>query len=64
MKVKEIRKKKEKELEKLLSDKRKRLQEVRFKLASGKVKDVKEAKNIRQDISRILTILKEKTYEK
>ncbi len=64
MKVKELRKKKEKELEKLLEDKRKKLQETRFRLASGRVKNVKEARNLRLEISRILTILKEKSYEK
>lgn len=64
MKISEFREKSEKELEKILSEKRKKLQEVRFNLSSGRVKNTKEARNLRKEIARILTILKEGSYEK
>ncbi len=64
MKVSEIKEKNEKELKKLLSEKRKKFQEVKFNLSSGRVKNTKEARNLRKDIARILTILKEGSHEK
>jgi len=60
MKVREIRQKSEKELQKLLQDSREKLRQLRFDLASGKVKNVREIRQIRKDIARILTILKTK----
>lgn len=63
MKVKELREKKEDELKKILSKKREKLQEIRFKLSSGRVKNVKEARDLKKDIARILTILKEGSNE-
>ncbi|MGM0439237.1 MAG: 50S ribosomal protein L29 [Patescibacteria group bacterium] len=64
MNSEELREKKEDELKKLLSQKREKLQEVKFNLSSGRVKNVKEARNIKKDIARILTILNEGSYEK
>ncbi len=64
MKVSDLRKNKKKELEKMIEDKRKKLQDVRFRLSSGRVKNVKEARDLRKDIAKILTILKEGSYEK
>ncbi len=60
----EIREKTEKELKELLKKKRKKLQEVEFNLASGRVKNTKKAQNIKKDIARILTILNEESHEK
>jgi len=60
MRIKEIRQKSEKELQKLLQDSREKLRQLRFDLASGKVKNVREIRQIRKDIARILTILKTK----
>ena len=57
MKIKDINKKSNKELIKLLNEKRERLRELRFDLASGKVKNVKEIRNTKKDIARMLTIL-------
>lgn len=59
MKVKELRKKSETELKKILQQKRGRLRTLRFDLASGKIKNVREIKETKKDIARILTILKE-----
>jgi len=59
MKAKELRKFSKKELENLLIEKRKKLQDLNFQLVSGKVKNVKEAKELKKDIARILTIIKD-----
>lgn len=59
MKAKEIRKKTKEELEKLLAEKRKKLTQLRFDLAAGKVKNVREIRETKKDIARILTILRE-----
>jgi len=45
---------------KSIKDYREKLRSLRFDLASGKVKNVREIRNIKKDIARILTILKEK----
>jgi len=58
--VEEIRKKTEKELHKILAEQRDELREVRFKVASRQLKDYKKVDKIKKNISRILTIIKEK----
>ena len=63
MKIKELRQKSEKELQKLLQELRERLRKLRFDLVSGKVKNVKEIQQTRKDIARILTILNERKKE-
>ncbi|MDD3399588.1 MAG: 50S ribosomal protein L29 [Candidatus Paceibacterota bacterium] len=60
MKPAEIRQKPKEELLKSIKDYREKLRSLRFDLASGKVKNVREIRNIKKDIARILTILKEK----
>jgi len=59
MKAKELRQKSKDELKKILIDTREKLRQLRFDLASAKVKNVKEAGKQRKKIARILTILKE-----
>ena len=59
MKVKELRKKSKDDLEKILKEEREKLRQLRFDLASGKVKNVREIGNLKKEIARILTILKE-----
>ncbi len=59
MKPKAIRKKSEKDCLKLLKEKEERLAEIRFSGANTKSKNTKEAFNLRKDIARIKTILKE-----
>lgn len=58
MKITELRQKSKSELQKLLQDSRERLRQLRFDLASGKVKNVREIRELKKDIARILTILK------
>ena len=59
MRAKELRQKSKDELKKILIDTREKLRQARFDLASAKVKNVKEAGNLRKKIARIITILKE-----
>lgn len=51
----EYKDKNEKELEKILSDKRTALRNFRFGVAGSKVRNVKEGKNVKKDIARIMT---------
>lgn len=60
MKISELRQKSKKELQKILIDSRERLRGLKFDLASGKVKNVREIRELKKDIARILTLLKEK----
>jgi len=59
MKSAELRQKSKAELEKLLKEKGERLRALRFDLASGKLKNVREIRQTKKDIARILTILNE-----
>ena len=58
MKVQELKQKPEDELKKLLQDNREKLRQLKFDLASGKVKNVREIRELKKDIARILTLLK------
>ena len=60
MKIVELRKKSKKELEGLSLTSREKLRKLRFDLASGKVKNIREIRGLKKDIARILTVLKEK----
>ena len=64
MKIKEVEKKSEKELSQLLGEKRERLRQLRFTLATGKVKNFREIRSVRKDIARILTVMSSKNKEK
>ena len=56
MKAQELKQKSETDLKELLKERRSRLEELRFLLSQGKVKQVHEVGQIRKDIARILTI--------
>ena len=58
MKTQEIKKKSIKDLESILQRKREQLSQLRFNLASGKVKNVREVRKLKKEIARILTIQK------
>ncbi len=58
MKVVELKKKTNKELTKLLIKNKERLGSLRFDLASGRVKNVREIRNLKRGIARILTLIK------
>lgn len=56
-KPKELRQYSKKELEEMLLKNKKKLDELLFNLASGKLKDIREIRVIKKDIARIMTIL-------
>jgi len=60
MKVKELRKKSESELQKFLKLQRETMRDLRFKIAAKQHKDVRNLREVKQVIARILTVLKEK----
>jgi len=49
-----------KELQTMISEKRNALRNFRFSVSGSNARNVKEGKNTRKDIARILTILNEK----
>ncbi len=58
MKITELKQKSKEELQKTLEDDREKLRQLRFDLSAGKVKNVREIRNIKKEIARILTLLK------
>lgn len=57
MKASELRQKSKEELQRLLQESRDRMRQLRFDLAAGKVKNVREIRDMKKEIARILTIL-------
>jgi len=57
MKIAEIKRKPGQELQKNLMELREKLRQLRFDLAAGKVKNIREIRMIKKDIARILTVL-------
>ncbi len=64
MKLKELRLKQESELQKLLASSREIFRDLRFKIISKQHKDVREIREVKKTIARILTVLKEKKMVK
>ena len=58
MKLVDLRQKTKSELQKFLKDSRDRLRVLRFDLAAGKVKNVREVRKTRREIAQVLTLLK------
>ena len=61
MKTAELRKKPINELQKEVVDLKKKLSDLRFKFSSNQLKNTKEMSNIKKQIARSLTIIKEST---
>ncbi len=61
MEFKDLEKKTEKELQKLLAEERASLYELRTKISVNQLKDVREVREVRANIARILTRLQEVT---
>ena len=57
MKIQELREKSKMELQKLLVDNREKLRQLKFDLASGKVKNVRAIRELKKEIARALTLL-------
>lgn len=62
--MKELRQKKEKELRDLLIQDREKLGQLKFNLASKKLKNVREIRDLRRKIAKVLTILNKKDVVK
>ena len=60
MKTNELNQKSRDELQKILIDKREKLRQLKFDLAAGKVKNVREIRKIKREIAQILTFLNSK----
>lgn len=60
MKFKELQSKSEAELGKLLQEQRNQLNELRFRVSSGQLKDVRDIREIRKTVAKILTLLAKK----
>lgn len=60
MDVFELRKKAGPELKRLLASERERLRDLRFRVAAGQLKNVRDVRKARFTIARILTVLTEK----
>ncbi len=58
MEIKELKQLSKEELKKKMEDAREKLRQMRFDLQAGKVKDVREIRQIKKDIARILTIIR------
>jgi len=57
MDFKELKNKKESELHKILADSRNKLRELRFKDANKQLKNIREIRQTRNAVSKILTLL-------
>lgn len=60
MKIKEIREKSDKELNKMLAELRDKLRDLNFKVVSKQIKNHREIRKLKRRTARILTILKER----
>lgn len=61
MKTKELKEKPETELRALLGETRERLRDLRFRVGTAQESHVREIREARRTIARILTILKERS---
>jgi len=64
MKTKELKEKSTAELKKLLLDNAEKRRELNFKIANKQLKNVREVRNVRKNIAKIKTILKEREEAK
>ncbi|QQG42641.1 MAG: 50S ribosomal protein L29 [Candidatus Giovannonibacteria bacterium] len=60
LKIKDLKGKAEAELKELLSGEREKLLELKMRAHESKPKNVKEAREIRKNVARILTLLQNK----
>lgn len=63
MKTQEIRSMQAAELDKALDDAHQELFNLRFQIATGKIKNYKRVREVKRDIARIKTILRESELE-
>jgi len=58
MEIKELKQLSKEDLKKKMEDAREKLRQMRFDLQAGKVKDVREIRQVKKDIARMMTLLK------
>ena len=58
MEISDLKNKNEKDLQELLAQKRNLLRELRFKVSEKQLKGVREIREVKKDIARILTFLR------
>ena len=63
MKQKDLDKKKDTDLNKLLKEKRQSLKSFRFGLSGSKTRNIKEGKLLRKEIAQILTVINKRRRE-
>lgn len=63
MRANELQQKSKEELQEILQERRRRLDDLRWQLSQKRVKNVKELKEVKKDIARILTFLKLKSED-
>lgn len=64
MDIRDLRSKAETELERLSLEKKEKLRDFGFRVARRELKNLREIRNIKKDLSQILTVLKEKSLKK
>jgi len=60
MKFKELKTKSDKELQKLLAEWREKSRELRFKVSSEQLKNVREVRQVKKTLARIMLLLSQK----
>lgn len=60
MEFKELQKKEKKDLQEILAQSREKVRELRFKASHGQLKDVREIRKTKKQISQVLTLLNQK----
>lgn len=63
MDIKEIRNKPLSELNYLLNDLRKKLDDLEFKVSQNQLKNVREVRDMKRDIARVLMVLSEENKQ-
>ena len=63
MKIEDLRKKTEKELQNMVGTLKEKGQDLRFQLAAGKIKNTREIRSTRKSIAQAQTIIQEKRAE-
>jgi ribosomal protein L29 len=62
--LKELKLKSVNELHKMLASNREKLRDLRFKVSQNQLKNIREMREVKKRISKILTLINQKTKEK
>lgn len=62
--LKELKSKSAAELQKVLASSREKLRDLRFKVSQNQLKNIREVRMLKKKISRVLTLLNQKTAKK